>query len=321
MAQSIGKLSNIGIGKESTAGTAVAPDFVVPVLNKNPGYQAEYVNDDSDYGVQFDTVDSEVVYKKSEPSFDGYVYDQSIGLLLLAAVGSVSSTSHSGAYKHTYDLLNTNAHPSLTVAYKDSNQNEALPYCMLRELSFTFERRQLARYSAQFVGQPFESASNTFSYPTDENKFSAAHLSFKTASSVAGLSGASNVNVVDLSITITKEIIEHDALGSAEPVDIFNGPLQVSMEYEIIADNETYRDYMNAGTKRAVKVSAINTGVTIGTTNPELSFIFDSVAHQAIGQPVQNNDMIKQRFTCKAHYDTSAASAISVELVNEHSSY
>ena len=50
MGKIIGRLTSVGLGKESTRGTAVAPTFWVPVQSIDIDDKAEYIDNDSGFG-------------------------------------------------------------------------------------------------------------------------------------------------------------------------------------------------------------------------------------------------------------------------------
>lgn len=324
MAATQGKLASIGIGKESTQGTAVTPTFWVPVMKKEPGIVAEYANDESDYGNIMDTVTGDVVYSKGEPAFEGVVYDKSFGLLLLSALGAVSTgadTPEAGVNTHTFTLDNDVDHPSLTVAFKDANQDYCIPYSKLTSLELDFQKRGLIKYNAKFMGQKKESDSNTVAY-TVENHFNSTHFSFKLATTVAGLAGASAIDVISFKMSFEKEIVENDALGSAEPVDIYNTKQECKVEFEMIMKNTTYQALYEAGTIQALKVALVNDDVTIGSaTNPSLTITLDRLQLQEMDGGYDNGEIVKKKFTGKVHFDAAAGSGITAVLVNTQASY
>lgn len=325
MSRTIGKRASVGIGKETTPGTEVTPTYWLPVNEKSPGIVAEYVPDDSDYGVIHDTISSEVVYRKGEPSFDGIMYDQSFGLILLAALGSVSTsanTPETGVHTHTFSVLNSEVHPALTVAFKDANQDYCFPYAKLGELTLNLEKKALCRYEVSFVAQKKTTDSNTVAYATDENHWNSSMASFKLANTQAGLAAASVIPVENINLKISKELIEQDSLGSDEPVNIYNGVMTVEVDVEVLMDNTTYQSLFENGTVQAVQIKLLNSGVTIGlVSNPTLTIELNAVNFEALDFSYARNEIVRQTLTGKAHYKLTDSKAISAVLVNTEASY
>jgi len=324
MSKFIGKLAGVGIGKEVTAGTAVTPTFWLPVAEKNANISAEYLNDESDYGIINKSVSGEVIYSKGEPNFKGMIFDKSFGLLMLAALGIVTTTADSpeaGVNTHVFTVDNDVDHPALTIAFKDKNQDYCIPYSKMANLAINYIAKQFIGYEASFVGQKKETDSNTVAY-TSENHFNSSMFSLKLAANVAGLGAASEIDVVDFKLNITKDITEHEALGHDEPAEIFNGGMEIGVEFEMLADNTTYQALFENGTAQAMEINLVNTGVTIGaSSNPSLKIVLDKVNLEEMDYPYENEGLTRYKFTGKAHYDTANASAITGTLVNTQTSY
>jgi hypothetical protein len=101
----IGRLESIGIGKESTHGTAVAPSFWIPKVQGAMVPIAEKARDTGAYAVIDELRSTETVKKMTETSFSAIVRDDWFGLILLAAFGTVNSAVVSGSIKdHTFTV-------------------------------------------------------------------------------------------------------------------------------------------------------------------------------------------------------------------------
>ena len=97
---------------------------------------------------------------------------------------------------------------------------------MLSSLTINIEQGQVLNFTAGFMSKYPEASSATASY-TNENKFTANHVVFKTANTVAGLTAASAINIKSASITITKNVSPDWSLGSTEPDEFYNQQLSV----------------------------------------------------------------------------------------------
>ena len=325
MTKFIGKVATFGMGKETTPGTAVTPTHRVPLEKKVPNIKDEYIHDKSDYGVIVESVGSDLVYKKGEPHVEGLVFDKIIGLFCMAALGSVSTSSddpEAGVNTHTFSILNSAVHPTYTLAFKDPNRDFAFPYSKLKTFDITYNKRAFIKFSADFISQAKESDSNTAAYPTDENRFNSSHVSFKIADTQADLASASAITVENLAFKLEKDILEQDSLGNSEPAAIYNGLIKLSFEVELVFDSTTYQDYYEGGTAKAAELKITNSGVTIGTsTNPSLAIQFNKFNFTAMDEPYTENDLIRQKFTCKGHYKLSDSKALQMILINTESSY
>jgi len=325
MAKYIGKRANFGMGKESVAGTAVAPTHWVPCEDKTPNIVAEYVQDNSDYGRIENSVSSEVVYSKGEPEVKGLVFDKIIGLFFDAALGTAAfaaDTPEAGVNTHTFTILNSEIHPTYTLVFKDPNEDYDFPYGKLKMLSLIYSKRALTRFESTWVGQAKESDTNTATYATDENHFNSTMVAFKLAANQAGIAGASAFDVEDLKLTIEKEIIEQDSLGNSEPVNIYNGIITLDLEVEILMDNTTYQTLFTAGTVQAAEIKLVNTGVTIGAvTNPTITIQLNAVNFEEMDKPYSHNDIVRIKLSGKGHYKLADSKAIEIVLINTEGTY
>jgi hypothetical protein len=325
MSKFIGKRANVGIGKEVTPGLAVTPTHWIPCEEKSPNISVEYVPNESDYGVIHDTVGSEPVYSKGEPEIKGLVFDKSMGLFLMAAFGSVSTGTgvpEAGVNTHTFSILNSESHPSYTIAFKDINQDYCFAYSKLQSLNINFASKALTKFEAKFVSQAKEADTNTAAYSTTENHFNSSMATFKYATNKAGLGAGTTIPLENINIKIEKEIIEQESLGSLEPTNIYNGLLKVEMEFEALMDNTTLQAMNEAGTSIAAQVALVNAGVTIGlVSHPSLTITLNQINLEKMDFGYKNKDIVRQKFTGKAHYKLSEAEAIQAVLVNTETSY
>lgn len=92
MVRFIGRKRQIGIGKESVAGTGVAATNFIPVMT--PGFKpvSEKATDDSAYGNIDEIFDKNTTKNMTEISLEGILRDDWLGLLLLGAFGTETVT-------------------------------------------------------------------------------------------------------------------------------------------------------------------------------------------------------------------------------------
>src|SRR5215213_3454568 len=113
MAQ-IGRLRQLGIGKESSKGTAVAATFWIGVESGKAVPLVEYAEDGSNNGRIEGPLASRIVKNDTITTFAAPARSDWLGMLLKAALGTSSSGAASGetiVYEHTFSVLNNNDHP------------------------------------------------------------------------------------------------------------------------------------------------------------------------------------------------------------------
>lgn len=324
MAKVIGRTGAIGIGLESTRGTAVAPAYWVPVQSYSVDDNVEYVKNDSALGVIAEHNAADITKRWSEGDYSGKIFLDSVGEELAAVLGATPSSSQrasSGVYDHTYIMTNNNQHKSLTVAYKDGVQDVRMPFCMVNTWSLDIVVDDYVKRTISLMGKKSADASNTAAF-TDENEFIPKDGVFKVASSQAGLAGASAVNITAFSMEIAKNPEAVYALGSNEPEDIINKQFAVTGSVELYFEDETFRDYALDGTKRAMRIQLLDTDTDLGSShNPELYFDFYNVVFDEFSRSWDANDPLKQTLNFEALYSITDSTLLTCRLTNTESGY
>jgi hypothetical protein len=320
----IGRNIKIGIGKESSRGTAVAPSFWIPQMDADFDDKFEHVIDESAYGIIEDSQDLKVVKKWSEGSFSGKIEDKSFGLLLLAGFGIVSSAQKSGetlVYEHTYSVQQDSEHDSLTIEIKHDIEQLKFANAMLSELSIRAELGKYVTFEAGFLAKLGVAASNTPSVLV-QNNFIAKDITIKFADDVASLDSGTSPEAKMTEIKIEKNIETDDVLGDDEPADFNNKQVAITGSIELDYEATTYKDLSLAGTSKAMRIEIKDTGVTIGnSSNPTIKIDLPKVKFAEWSKSGGLNEIIKQTLGFKALYDLSEAKMVDLVLTNLQASY
>lgn len=318
MANIIGRLQNVGIGVESTRGTAVAPTYWIGVDDKDYDDRAEVIFDTAAHGVLAEDSAATISKQWADGSFKGAVYQNSIGVLLVALSGAASGTSvSSGEYTHTFTQANNVTNKSITIGYKDSNQDIAFANAVLDSLTFNLEVGKFFNYDAQFMSKKSASASQTVS-KSAENLFAPKHGVVKLAAAQSGLAAASAVSLRAANITFAKNTETKDVLGSVDINDVHNKNLKVTGSLEIHYDGATYKDYVFNQTERAIRIGVNNTDVTLAnSSNPHLYIDLYRVRFENIERKMGNNDVVTETVNFTALTDFSNSQKVyTIELLN-----
>lgn len=324
MSKFIGRTADIGIAKEAVRGTAeTAATYWLPKLSMSYDDTIEQVVDESSIGVIEDSVNAVVVGKAGEGEIEGNIYDESFGLLLLSALGSVSTSSpaETSVYTHTFTIAQSVQHQALTVFLDDGNQDYKYALAMLSQLDLDISLGQFSKFSAQFRSNIGATATLTPSYSV-ENHFLPQHGSVKIASVIGGLGAATALDVRSVKLSINKNLEDDWKLGSINQADINNKQISIEGSVELVFNNETFKTQMLADTAQAMRIRLTNTNVTIGSTlNPQITIDLAKVKFSNFKRSYGNNDIVTATVAFKAFYDTTTSSMISVELKNEAVSY
>jgi len=323
MATQIGRLINVGIGRETARGTAQASaTYWIPKVDFDYNPRADYVVNESGLGVIDGRSDAKVVEKVGEGSFGGIVYDKDFGLLLAACLGTWSSSVISdAAYTHSFTRLNTNTHPALTIFHKDSNVDEKFALGMLNQLTLNCVLKDFVKYTAGFLSKVGATTSSTPSYIA-ENPFLATHVTVKFAATTAALATASATAVRAINLTINKNVEDWLNLGSSEPTDIVNKALSVTGDLELLFDDTTIRGYVLDGTQKACLITIQNSDVLIGTASrPKLEITLAPMSFRDWGRATGQNDVVTQTVAFDGNFGLTDSKTLSIQLVNAVASY
>lgn len=323
MTKIIGRLVDIGIGKEAVRGGGVAPSFWVPKSNltfEDKAAKARSV-------VNFGNIGGEgnqalVAMKHAEGVIDFDMMDQSFGLFLLSLLGGVSTGAQvDSAYIHTFTLQDTsNQHQSLAIAKNETNVGDLMfRLAMIETLTITIVPDDVVKVSATFMSRASAGSTQTASY-TAENKFLGRHLTFKIAATTGDLAAAPNIPVRSLTLEFQKNLKLVHNTASVEPEDILNQAFRITGSVELDYEDRTYVNLMLDGNYRAVRIDLNNAQVLIGAaTTPQFILDLSRVDFEAWEQTVPNDELVGQTFEFMALHDLTNGDIInSCTLRNAH---
>jgi tail tube protein len=195
MAKIIGRQFQVGIGKETTRGTIVAPTYWVPFNDLTLDEKQEKVFDAQSYGIIEDSVAALTTKKYVEGSLSSNLHDTSFGLILYALLGTLTSHSaHSGesvVYDNIFNVAESTQHQSLTLAIHDpaTSQDYAHANAVISKLEIKYALKQFVQFTASLMGQTGTTESAYTPSNTTENRFVPQYLNLNFAPTVAGVEG------------------------------------------------------------------------------------------------------------------------------------
>lgn len=324
MSKFIGRLADIGIKKEASRGTPESTaTFWLPKVALTLDDEVEQVVDESSIGVIEDSPNASVVGKIAVGELEGVVHDNSFGLILLSALGGLSTSgpSQSTVYTHTYSVQEDAQSDSLTLFLDDPNQDYTFALGMIDSLEINAMLGEYVKYTAGFRAKAGATGTHTPSY-TLGNNFLPQHGTLGYATTLSGLSSPTTVNIRSYKLTINKNLEDDRKLGSLDPVDILNKQLSVEGSLELVFDANTFKTQMLADTSLAVRLTLTNTDVTIGSSlNPKLTITLAKCKFSKFEKKYENDGIVVATVDFKAFYSASDSQMIAVELVNTTSAY
>jgi len=322
-AKFVGRRLAVGVGKETTRGTGVAPTFWLGVTSFSFFDKAIKARSIASMGGIWGGDQSLVARKYAEGEIEVEMDDKSFGLILLGTLGTVSSAIHeTTAYKHTFSLQNDSEHDSLSIHTSDPIGDNIFEMSMVDSLSIEFTPEELVKYTVAFKSKNSATSSSTESYVAN-NKFLGRQLAVKVATDTSGLDAASKLTLSRASINISKNTELYNVVGTVQPSDINNKMFEITGELEISFDDMTYRDYMMNGDYKALRFDLVNNAVTIGaTSNPSFRLDLSRVDFDGWDVDYSLDDIVKQTITFTALYSIANANVINnCYLINTTTSY
>ena len=249
--------SYIGIAKETTKGTAVAPTSFIPVAvgKLKP---VDVIDPLFDEGLRGSLVKNyNYIQGRVRSTFDfgGPVFPDTFGFAVAGLLGSVATTGSTAPFTHTVSLKNASAvgadaQPTsftLTDFYAANVREYA--GCQIHDVNLSFTAEGLLDYDAKAHG--FESA--TASTPTPS--FSAV-LPTPVWQATVSIGGSAVAYTVEGSINMTRPATPIYGISNTQnPYQIFVGALEVTGSLKFVMENDTELTRFLTNTQPAIVVN------------------------------------------------------------------
>jgi hypothetical protein len=327
MSKFIGRQFNVGIGRETTRGTPRVSAYWIPTTDISIDEKVSQVKYDNVYGVIENQSDADVVKTYAEGTISGVVDDTVLGLLLNATFGtSVSTGPTDSAYTHTYNVLQTAQHSSLTINVSEPNATTSLskqfPLAMVDSLELGFEVGAYPTYSMAFVSNVTTATTTSVAYTTPFN-FKPQQGVVRIADTYSNLATGTTYTVRKVSLNISKNLEDDHNIGSLAVTDRLNKQFAVTGSMELVYNDREFIDtFMLTNLTRAMQIKFTNTDRTIGvSTNPSITIRLAKVKFQEVAKNVSKDDITMQTVNFEAFYSYTDSKMMDTVLVNSVASY
>lgn len=325
MSEILKRKFNIGIGKETTRGTKVVPAIWLKPTSEDYNDNVDVVATERSMGVIEDSDDQVVVKNFSSGVFAGEIFDKSFGYFLLGAIGQVASVEKvgdSGVYDHTFSVLQSAQHPSLTVEIKRGDiEQKAYANAVVESLKISSAVNEYVMFEVAMRGKAGVAGTATPSYVT-ENYFLAKNIAVKLADTYGDIGSAVAIDVKNVELNINKNIEDKDLISNDGPADFLNKQMVIEGTMEMYFADVYARDYALNGTSKAMQIVMENTGVTLGNSStPKLVINLAKVKFSDAPIKGGNNDLASVEISFKAFYSPSDSKSIEAILTNTQASY
>jgi len=233
--------SYIGIAKEVTKGTVVAPTDFIPVA-KDSLKPVDIVDPLYDTGLRgSNVVNYAYIQGRTRSTFDfgGAVFADTIGYGLAGLLGSVATTGASAPYTHTISLLNSltsdvDVQPiSYTLTDFYAVDVRSYPGCQFSDFSLKFNADGMLEYDVKTTGW----ASSTVADPTPT--FSTV-LPTPVWRGTVSIGGSSVATAMEGSIEMTRGVTPIYGISNTQnPYQVFLGALEVTGNVKFVMENDT----------------------------------------------------------------------------------
>ncbi len=318
MTKFVSRRGSLGIGIEATRFTAVAPTYWLPWAVLDFHDSIEGAREDQGMGNIADSDSFYVTFKKGEGSIDSQLYDQALGYILTSLIGAVPVTTGSGTYTHTFTLSQSNQPKTLSLYWTDPDRSYMFKGATVDSFKMTVSQNAIVAYTIGFKSHSSSTwTAQTPNFTTLGSKFLQQHAQFKVADTVGNLGAASETQIKNLELTISRNTIYDNPLGTVEVNDILAQDISVEGTVELNLTDDTWRDYFLGNTYRAMDIT-LNGGAT-----SSLQFRFPRVDFNEWTPDYSLKEIAKQSLNFKANYD--AANALDIistcVLINTKASY
>lgn len=321
MAKFASRRAEIGIGRETSRGTPVAPTQWLPWSTINFGDKQEIVEETSALGRIEGTDNLYGTIRYGAGTIEADVRAAYLGLILTNLLGATPTPSGGNPYTHTFTLAQNNQHQSLSIIAQDKTNADIVkmfPLAMINKWTLKIVAGRIVTNSIDFISLPGKDwTSQTSSFTALGSKFLHQHLSLKVASNLAGLTGSTAISVKSLDLVIDKHLVRNDVAGTVTPEDINNQDFRVSGSIVLNYEDATWLNYMTGVTDRAMEI-ILNAG-----SSGILTLRFPLVHFQTWEKDMPLSEIARQKVDFVAHYDAANANAMisTCTLVNAVSAY
>ena len=278
------------------------------------------VQDKSWYWVIEQDYDSQVVRETSQTNLNWVISHVTMWIILIALYWSEASVAKSSpntsVYDHTFTVLESNNHPSLSIRATDPVWSYTTVYNMLNTLKISAKEWDYVKCDVQFVGKKITSASTPTVWYTTDYQFLARHCSLYIDTSEAGLDSATALWLDWFEINFAKNVVEKWI--GLEPDCFLNQWFVCTGKIDSVYINNTdWLALTQWATEKFMRIKALNTDVTLWTSaNPELSFTFAKVVFTEWDKSDDNASIVTQTVWFTAHFNNTVWFSSKAKLTN-----
>lgn len=321
----IGRRDAIGVGVETTAGTAVAPASFQKQLTLTLDQKTTVAKETSALYRVENQNNSAVTEEWAQGSIEGNVSDYTHGYFLNNIFGTCTATLHSGestVYDNTFTVnQNQVGVPTLTFARVNPVASRRYAFGNLSDYELDAKTGGWVTFKSSVMANVSATASDTATY-TQENLFTSKHVTVKYASSLSGLTGATAMPLKSTQLKITRKLDRFTPLGVIDPTAWDTGTWSMTGQIVLRYTDTTLETLALANTAQAMSITIDNTDVTIGaTSHPTLTFTMPQVRFTPITLDTNLDQVLSQTISFTAELSQTSSYMAQGVLTNMKNGY
>ena len=329
MAKFLGRTLNFGIAREVTTGRGTAEadaDFWVPLKSYALSQKVDKAIDESPTGSIEPAGKISILREYVSGDVSVQLGVDSLGLLFYALFGTCGTDTDSpeaGVQTHSFTVLQTVQHPSLTLFKKDGAFQRSFTFGMVNTFGLNVDIGADEHLSADinFIASQEEASATNPNYDA-ETVFVPRMANVKIAATRAALDAATPLCVKNISINFNKKAQgDYTFCGGGSMDDINNLDFEVNGSIELNLEDTTYRDYVLDNDSKALRIEIEDTSTTIGAaTHPRIRIDLPLVYFIDWEETIDFTELGKQTigFIARKKAGDKIARA---EIINTHLSY
>lgn len=328
MGRILGRQRLIGVGLETTRGTAVAPGAGVPALDGTDFQEKfEKAKNESGMGRIEKVSGADVVKYWGEGKIVGKIFHNTIGYFLTNLFGASDAspaTLETGVYQHDFEVLQNTRHKSMTIAVQEENEDNRYPLAMIDKFSIETDLEKYLEFEVAIQSRKPATASNTIAYAT-ETEFLGRHVSIRTAAPGTGYAAAleaasDELDIISAKLEVNKNLKQLWTLNRTQnptPYDIINTAFEVEGELEVYYGDLTWRNRVKNNTELALRFMIQNDDALIGATKrATLNFEMPRVNFEDPDGDFSADDPVNVKLKFNPLLDAATATQIVANLFN-----
>ena len=316
----IGEQYVTGVAVEGTRGTfAAAQDYVRGREPATVQTVVDKVDIQETEGSGLATKGQVTTMKRVQGDAPVNLRFRTYGYWLKSLFGGVSSAIEAGetaVYRHSFTIDPENLQPTLSLSLaRGTFGHKAINGAVVSQITENYSLDDVVNSTISLMGRTeVDNADFTPAFSDDDYLAPHQFVTIKIADDVAGLAAAPSICVTSITNEMNRNTREKGCLSSETAQDFIARLMNLSGSFVWDKTADTYKDLSEDNTEKAMQISIVNTGVTIGVaSNPSLIYTFDRVNFTTEEErPI--DDAVTETVNWVAH-------GITASLVNEKANY